>query len=85
MPHKPAVFSQHVQQSDDLRQRFADLVDGGCLGFGGTSGIDPLADERELRVANVRYALGADLITLGRAIDLFLAEVIGARVKGQDG
>ena len=85
MPHSLPVLSQYVQQPADLRQRFADLVDGGCLGFGGTSEAISLVDERELRVANVRYALRTDLITLGRAIDLFLVEVIGARVKGQDG
>ena len=85
MGNRLPILSQHVQQPANLRARFADLVDGGCVGFGGTSGGYPLADERELRVANVRYALSTNLITLGRAIDLFLAEVIGARVKGQDG
>ena len=36
---------------------------------------------KDLRLANVRYALEAGQITLGMAITFFLAEVIGDRVE----
>lgn len=84
MPHSLPVLAQHVEQPADFAARFNALVDGGCVGFGGTSGL-PLACEveRGMRIANVRWALNADLITLGRAVDLFLAEAIGERVERQ--
>lgn len=36
---------------------------------------------KQLRLANVRWALSAGQITLGMAITFFLAEVIGDRVE----